>query len=91
MFSNLLRLAVRRPPAESGRGFVEEVRFVDALPPRNRRVEKLILLCWVAIAIKCWLVVWLVGKYHMNFDPLWVTAPTVVFASMCTAAYFFRE
>ncbi len=91
MFPKLLKLLHRSLPAETGRGFVEEVRLVEAMPPRNLRVEKLILVCWIAIAVKCWLVVWLVGKYHMNFSPLWVTAPTIIFALMCTAAYFFRE
>ena len=70
---------------------MEEVRFVDSLPARNLRVERLILACWLLIAGKCWLVVWLVGKYHMAFSPLWVTVPTVVFALLCTAAYFFRD
>jgi hypothetical protein len=91
MIPNLLRLLTRRPPADYERGFVEEVRLLDHLPPRNPRVEKLILFCWILIVLKCWLVVWLVGKYHMKFDPLWVNAPTVMAALMCTGAYFLRE
>jgi hypothetical protein len=91
MFANFIDLITRRPPAEYHRGFVEGVRLVDYRQPRNRRVEKIILVCWILIAAKCALVTWLVGKYHMNFDALWVNAPTVVFALMCTAVYFFRE
>lgn len=91
MFPKLLRLIARPGPADSGHGFVEEVRLIDAMPARNRRVERLILAGWLAIAVKCVAVVWLVGKYHMHFSPLWVTAPTVFFGLMCTAAYYFRE
>jgi len=91
MFANLLQLISRRPPPDYDRTFVEEVRLTDYLPERNPRVEKLILVCWLLITVKCLLVVWLVGKYHMHFNPLWVTAPTVIFGLMCTAAYFWRE
>lgn len=91
MFPRLLSLFSQSPPTEQGRGFVEEVRLVDALPKPNRRIERVLLVCWVAIAAKCWLVVWLIEKYHMNFSPLWVTAPTILFALICTGAYFFRE
>lgn len=91
MIPNLLQLLGRRPPAEFPRGFVEEVRLVEHLPRRNPRVEKLLLVCWLLIAVKCALVVWLVGKYHMNFDPLWVNAPTVMCGLLCTGVYFWRE
>ena len=90
MFSSLFRLIARHPTTESARGFVEEVRLPGVVPPRNPRVERVLLGCWLAIVGKCWLVVWLVEKYHMNFSPLWVTAPTVGFGLLCTAAYFFR-
>lgn len=91
MIPNLLQLITRRPPSDYDRGFVEEVRLIESVPPRNPRVEKLILVCWLLIAVKCWLVVWLVDKYHMKLDPLWVNAPTVAFALMCTAVYFWRD
>jgi hypothetical protein len=88
---NLLQLLSRRAPAEYHRGFVEEVRLVEHLPPRNARVEKLLLVCWLLIAVKCALVIWLVGKYNKKFDPLWVNAPTVLCGLLCTAVYFARE
>ena len=91
MFANLLQLLTRRSPTDHDTSFVEEVRLVDHLPPRNPRLEKLILICWVLIAAKCYLVVWLVTKYHMKLNPLWVNAPTVAFALMCTAVYFWRD
>ena len=91
MFANFLQLITGRPPAEHERGFVEEVRLVEHARPRNRRAEKLFLICWLLIAVKCFLVVWLVDKYHMNFSPLWVNAPTVCFALVCTAVYYFYD
>jgi hypothetical protein len=91
MFANLLQLLTRRPPPDYDRGFVEEVRVADHVPARNKRVERIIFVCWILILAKCWLVVWLVDKYHMKFSPLWVTAPTIVFALICTAVYYFRE
>lgn len=90
MFANFLQLMTRRPPSE-GRGFVEEVRLVDHLRRRNPRAERLFLLFWLLIAGKCALVVWLVEKYRMPLDPLWVNAPTVAFALLCTGVYFFRD
>jgi hypothetical protein len=91
MFANLIQIITRRPPTDHGRVFVEEVRLVDHVVPRNVRVEKLILWCWFLIAGKCALVIWLIEKYHMKVNPLWVNAPTVFFALMCTAAYLWRE
>lgn len=91
MFANLIQIITRRPPSDHGRAFVEEVRLVDHVIPRNPRVERLILVCWFLIVGKCALVIWLIGKYHMKLNPLWVNGPTVFFALMCTAAYFWRE
>ncbi len=88
---NALTFLSRRPPPEHGRGFVEEVRASRYAPRRNRRVEWVILGCWLAIAAKYALIVWLVERYRMAFDPLWINAPTVVFGLICTAVYFFRE
>jgi hypothetical protein len=87
VFHNLLHLVTRRPPIGYDAGFVEEVRLVDHLPRRNRRAERLFIVCWVLIAVKCVVVTWLVAHYRMGFSPLWVTAPTVVFAVVCTAVY----
>ena len=37
------------------------------------------------------LVIWVIEKYHMKLNPLWVNAPTIAFALLCTAVYFFRQ
>lgn len=91
MFANLLQLITRRPPSDHESAFVEEVRLLEHARPRNRRLEKMILACWLLIAVKCALVVWLVNAYHLRLNPLWVNGPTVVFALMCTAAYYWHE
>lgn len=93
MFHTLLLLVTGRPAHDNPGRFVEDIRPVGSLPvrARNARVEWLILICWLAIAVKCWLIVWVVGRYHMPFSPFWVNAPTVVFALLCTAVYFGRD
>lgn len=91
MIPNLLQLLHRPSPSDDGRGFVEEVRLVDHLPKRNPRVEKVLLICWLLIVVKCWAVIWLIERYEMELNPMWVNAPTVAFALMCTAVYFWRD
>jgi hypothetical protein len=90
VFPNPIPLMATRPPGDDPRRFVDDVRIVDTAPVRNRRVEKVLLLGWLAIAAKCALVAWLVGKYQMPFSPLWVNAPTVFFGLACTALYYRR-
>jgi hypothetical protein len=51
-------------------------------------VQNIIYLCWGLIAAKSLLVVWLVQRYHMPFDPLWVIGPTVAFATLATGLYY---
>jgi uncharacterized membrane protein YgcG len=90
MFADLIRLINRRPPADYERGFVREVS-VHQKVPRNRRVERLIAICWVVILLKSFAVVWLFNRYHVPINPLWVIAPTVIFAALCTAIYMLRD
>jgi hypothetical protein len=91
MLANLFQLIARRTPPDDPHGFVEEVRVASDARVRNRRVEKVLLGCWLAITGKCWLVIWLIGKYHLALNPLWVNGPTVLFALLCTGVYYFRE
>jgi hypothetical protein len=90
MFANLLRLISGPPPPTYENAFVEEVT-VTQKTPRNRRVEQLLIIGWVLIAIKSVLVVWAIHRWHVPFNPLWVIAPTVMFAALCTAIYLWRE
>jgi len=90
MFANLLHLFSRRMQPGDDRGFVQEVKVMQK-PPRNRRLELLIWICWVLIGVKCFVVVWAVRHYHIPFSPLWVIVPTVCFAALCTAVYYWRS
>ena len=90
MFADFIRLVSRRPSVDYERGFVRGVR-VSGRPPRNRRVERVLAVCWVLIAIKSVAVVWLFGRYHVPVSPLWVIAPTLVFAALCTVVYMLRD
>ena len=92
MLNNLFQVITRRPPAGFDHGFVREVNLKKAEGrPRNPRMERLILLGWVLILVKSWLIVWAVGKYRVPVDPLWVIAPTFLFALVCTVVYFRGE
>ena len=88
MFANLLQLITGHPPDDFERAFVRDVRVRCRLP-RDPRTEKLLLACWVLILAKSFLMIWLVDRYHVPINANWVIVPTVAFALVCTAAYFF--
>jgi hypothetical protein len=91
MFADFIRLIHRRPPADYERGFVRDVSVHHEKAPRNRRVERLFAICWILILIKSVAVVWLFDRYHVPVNPLWVIAPTVIFAGLCTVVYLLRD
>lgn len=90
MFADLIRLINRRPPYDYERGFVREVSVSDR-SPRDRKVERVLVAGWIVIVLKSFAIVWLFNRYHIPVSPLWVIAPTVVFASLCTAVYALRD
>jgi hypothetical protein len=90
MFADLIRLINRRPPIDYEKGFVREVSVSDR-QPRNRKVERVLAICWLVIIAKSFAVLWLFNRYHVPVNPLWVIAPTVVFAALCTAVYLLRD
>ena len=89
MIPNLLHLVSRKPDAYE-RSFVKEVRL-RRRTPRNRRVERVLLICWGAIILKPAGVLWAFQHYHIPINPLWVILPTFAFAGLCTAVYFLRD
>lgn len=90
MFPNLVQLLTGRPEPElEHRAFVQEVTVSDR-EPRNPRVERLILTCWLAIAVKHILVLWAVYHYAVPFDALWVNAPTWMLGVLATGIYYWR-
>lgn len=90
MFANFLQLITRRTPPEYEHSFVQAVS-VHERSPRNLRVERVILAGWVLILGKSFLVIWLVDKYHLNFNADWIIVPTVLAALLCTGVYFWRD
>lgn len=90
MLSNFFQLITRRPPAGSDLSFVREVHIAKRVK-RSPRMERLILAGWLLIAVKSGLIIWAVEKYRVPVDPLWVVAPTVLFALLCTVVYFRGE
>lgn len=91
VFANLLNLITRRPPpAAYELAFVKEVT-VRRKRRRNLRMERVLVIGWGLIVIKCVLVAWLVGKYHVPIAPMWVIAPSVAFALLCTWVYLRRD
>jgi hypothetical protein len=90
MLADFVRLINRRPPVDYERGFVRGVS-VSTRSPRNRKVERVIVICWGIILLKCLGVVWLFSHYHVPVSSLWVIAPTVIFAALCTVLYLLRD
>ena len=88
VFANLFSLLSNKPGSYE-RAFVEEIR--EPKSPRNRKVERRLLACWVIILFKSYFILWLFSRYKIPINPLWVIAPTVVFACLITAVYFLRD
>ena len=90
MFADFLQLITRRSPADYERRFVESVG-VHRKSPRNPRLERFMAWCWIVIAAKSALVLWLFERYRVPINPLWVIAPTIVFAALVTVVYLLRD
>lgn len=91
MFANLVQLITGRPPPPGldRHGFVEQVS-VSRRIPRNPHVERVILVCWVLIAIKHVLIIWACGNYPVPFHQLWVNFPTWMLGVLATGIYYAR-
>lgn len=90
MIPNLVQLLAGRPPPElEHRAFVHEVR-VRGEDRREPRVERLILICWLLIAVKHVAVIWAVHHYPVPFHPLWVNFPTWLLGVLATGIYYWR-
>lgn len=91
MFANLLRLISKPAPPEQGgnAGFVEEVT-VHERKQRNPKVERFILICWILIAVKHVLIIWVCRRYPVPFHQLWVNFPTWLLGALATWVYYGR-
>lgn len=91
MFANLLHLINGRPasPEVAHQPFVHEVQ-VHRREPRNAQVERLILICWILIAVKHVLIIWACRHYPVPFHQLWINFPTWLFGALATGLYYGR-
>ncbi len=90
MFANLLHLITGRNTPDLGHNaFVEEVQVEERERP-NPRVERLILYCWVLIAIKHVVIIWAVVRYAVPFHQLWINFPTWMLGMLATGIYYWR-
>jgi len=90
MFADLFQFKTRRAPGGIDRAFIAEVN-VRRPVPRDPRLERIILTCWVLIAVKHVAVIWAVHHYPVPFHQLWINAPTFLLGLLATLAYYFRE
>lgn len=87
MFPNLFQLIIGRPQAHNP--FVDDVQ-VSEREPRDPRVERLVLWCWILIAVKHVVVIWAVYRYSVPVHQLWVNFPTWLLGALATGIYFWR-
>jgi hypothetical protein len=90
MFANLLQFLSPRDPDAFDHAFVESVEVRRPIPG-NPRAEKIILLCWLLIAVKHVAVIWAVHRYAMPFHQLWINFPTFLLGLVATWAYYARD
>jgi hypothetical protein len=67
-----------------------EVEEAERPMPRSRTVERILVVGWVLIAFKWWLVTWAIAQYHIPIPPWVINVPTVIFGLICTLVYWFR-
>jgi len=89
MFANLLQLIGGRPPPPE----VERSAFIESVhvarhERRNAKVERLILVCWILIAIKHVLIIWVCRQYPVPYHQLWINFPTWLLGALATAIYY---
>jgi hypothetical protein len=90
MLTNFLQLFGRNPDNEYEQAFVKEI-IVREKPARDPRVERIIVLGWLLIALKSAFIWWACANYTVPFHPLWIIAPTAMFGLLCTAVYYGRR
>ena len=91
MFANLIQLISGRPLVPEGEfhAFVDDVH-VSEREARNPRVERLMLVCWILIAIKHVAIIWAVHHYPVPFHQLWVNFPTWLLGVLATSLYYWQ-
>lgn len=91
MIPNLIQLISGRPltPEAELQAFITDV-YVSQREPRNPRVERLLLIGWILIAIKHVAIIWVVRHYPVPFHQLWVNFPTWLLGALATSIYYWN-
>ena len=90
MFTSFLHLFARRPTSEANHDpFIRKV-VVHERDARNPRVERVIFVCWMLIAVKHVVIIWACQRYPVPFHQLWINFPTWLFGTLATGIYFWR-
>ena len=58
--------------------------FRQSFVTLNRPMSWFMSVAWILIAAKCAGVWWAMIHWRMPFHPLWIVAPTLVFAGLAT-------
>jgi hypothetical protein len=93
VLANLLQLFARRAAREDyDRAFVREVRPVVPRVARSRRSERVLVIGWALIALKCWGVWWLLNhvENRIHLNAWWINGPTLASATLVTVVYLRR-
>lgn len=48
------------------------------------KVRWFVAIVWVIILVKCVVLWWVMEHWHVPFHPLWIVAPTLIFAALAT-------
>jgi hypothetical protein len=51
------------------------------------RVRWFMAIAWLVILVKCVVVWWAMGRWHVPFHPLWIVAPTLLFAALASVLW----
>jgi hypothetical protein len=51
------------------------------------RMRWFLSTAWFLILAKCWLVAWAIQHWQVPFSPVWIIAPTLMFAALATALW----
>ena len=90
MFANLLQLLRHHPrPVAIPAEFFEEVVVHDR-EPRHPRTERMIMICWLLIAVKHVGIIWVCQNYPVPFHQLWINFPTWLLGALATGIYYRR-
>jgi hypothetical protein len=52
-----------------------------------RRVRWFMGIAWGVILVKCVVVWWAIGHWHLPFHPMWIVGPTLAFAGLASALW----